>query len=198
MASNWNLQNSIRLLNDFCADTEIFSFKALAALRLKELRLQIDAKSQELTIILSSIEDYQIFQQFLIPNQRLYQLLGLHFKQVHLFFGIPEDPLENSIHLETISLVSSTDSTDLRDPHSLGARLRRAINVALQGHVSALRLHDEEEMEHLKQMWDRGRIKQLLEKNDIIYCYDFNLHLVKLWNSHRLIDDREESIIFID
>lgn len=197
MTTNWDLQSSIHLLNDFCADTRTFSFTKLSALKLKGLSLQVNARGRELTIVVSTEQDYQTIQWHLTPSKRLYQLLGIHFKRVHVMFGILEEPVENSIYLETISLSYSAPFTDLRDANSLGSRLRRTLNVALQGHIGVLRLHDENDIKHLKQLWDRGRITQLIEKYGIIPFDDSSGQIVKLWKPRR-IEDGEEVVIIID
>ena len=181
MITNLNLQTSIHLLNDFCADEKTFSFRRLTFLRLRGLALQVNAELHELTLIVNSMEDYQyILQEHLTTEKRLYQLLGLHFNEVQIKFGLPGDSIDESIHLETISLRYSESSTGLRDVNSLGTRLRRALNVALQGHTGVLWLHDDD-MEHLKTLWKRGRVTQLIEKHGIMHSYDPNGKTVKLW-----------------
>ena len=186
MLTNWNLQNSIYLLNDFCADTKTFTLRKLAFLKLKGLRLQVNTERRELTIAMGTDQDYQIIRQQLTPSQRLYQLLGIHFKKVHLAYGLPNEPIEKSILIETLLLTSSTEPTDLRDSNSLGARLRRPLNVALQGHIGALRLHDNDEVEHLRKLWERGRVIQIIEKYEMMHCYDSSIKLVKLWRARHL------------
>ncbi len=184
MDTNWHLQSSIYMLNQFCADTETFSKRALARLRLKGVALQVN--QQELTLVINADQDYQILRRYLTPKQRLYQLLGLHFKKVHIIYGLLNEPIPKSVHLETISLNSSTHSSDLRDPNSLGARLRRAINIALQGHIGVLWLHNEHDIEHLDALWKRGRVVELFQKHEIMYCYDANENSVKLGKLHCL------------
>ena len=93
MVTNWNLQNSIYLLNDFCADTKTFSLRRLA-LKLKGLTLQVNTELRELTMAVGTDQDYQILRQQLAPSQRLYQLLGIHVKKVHLAYGLPNEPIE--------------------------------------------------------------------------------------------------------
>jgi hypothetical protein len=189
MDTNWDLQTSIHLLNEFCADTELFSFRALVHLKLKGLRLQVNTERQELTMIISTDQDYQTLRWYLTPEKRLYQLLGLHFKNVHLVYGLLKESIEKHIHLETISFTSLANLTDLRDPNSLGARLRRALNIALQGHIGVLWLDRDEDVEHLDKLWKRGRVTQLLEKNEIMHCYDFSERLVKLWKHSDVAED---------
>ena len=184
MITNLNLQTSIHLLNDFCSDEKAFSFNRLAHLRLRGLILQINAESQELTLIINDMEDYQsILQEHLISGKRFYQLLGLHFKEVLLKFNVPGDSIENSIYLETVALRRSVSSnnTGLRDDNSLGTRLRRALNMALQGHTGVLWLHDDNDVEQLHTLWKRGRVTQLIEKHNIMHSYDPNGKTVKLW-----------------
>ncbi len=178
-----NLQSCIHLLNDFCADTETFSFRKLALLRLRGLPLRVNAELRELTMVASTEEDYQTVQWHLNPSKRLYQLLGMHFKKVHIVFGIPNDPIENDMHLETLSLTESTCSTDLRSANSVGARLRRGLNVVLQGHIAALWLSDDDDIVHFKKLWKRGRITQLIEQHGIMHSYEAGGKLVKLWKS---------------
>ncbi len=183
MITNLNLQTSIHLLNDFCSDEKTFSFRRLAHLRLKGLNLQINAELCELTLIVNNMEDYQdVLLEHLTSGKRLYQLLGLHFKEVQIKFGLPDDPVEESIHLETISLGRSVySSTGLRDVNLLGTRLRRALNMALQGHTGVLWLHDDNDIKSLKTLWKRGRVTQLIEKHGIMHSYDTNGKVVKLW-----------------
>jgi len=197
MITNFYLQTSIHLLNDFCAEAETFSFKRLATLRLRELALQVNAELRELTMVINCIEAHQfILQEHLVPDKRLYQLLGLHFKKVHIKLRLPDDPIEESIHLETI-LLGYEASTNLRDVNLLGARLRRALNVALQGHTGVLWLHDDDDIEHLKVLWKRGRVTQLIEKNEIMHSYDANGKLVKLWKRGSS-EENEEDVVTID
>jgi hypothetical protein len=171
------------MLNDFCADTKTFSFRKLAFLRLRGLPLCVNAELQELTMVVSTEEDYQTVQWHLNPSKRLYQLLGLHFKKVHIVFGIPNDPIENAIHLETILLTDSPGSTDLRNANSVGARLRRGLNVVLQGHIAALWLYDDDDIVRFKKLWKRGRMIQLIEQHGIMHSYEAGGKLVKLWKS---------------
>jgi len=191
-----NLQSSIYLLNDFCADTEIFSFRKLAHLRLKGVPLHVDAARQELTMVVSTEEDYHLLGRYLAANNRLYQLLELHFKKVHIVFGIPNDSLENSIHLKTISLEKKVDSTDLRDVETIGARLRRAFNVVLQGHIVQLWLYDDNDIAHFKKLWKRRRITELIQQHKIMHSYDVSGRLVKLWKSS-VSEDHESVCITI-
>ncbi len=186
MDTNWHLQSSVYMLNQFCADTETFSVRALARLRLKGLALQVNAEEEELTLVINADQDYQILRRYLTPKQRLYQLLGLHFKKVQIVYGLLNESIQNSIHLETILLNSSAHSSDLRDPNSLGARLRRAINIALQGHIGVLWLHNENDIEHLETLWKRGRVAELFQKHEIMYCYDASEKSVKLGKLHCL------------
>lgn len=195
--ANWDLQNSLHLLNEFCADTNTFSFAKLAALKLKGLTLRVNAERQEITIVISTEQDYQTIQWHLTPSKRLYQLLGIHFKKVHIVFGMLDEPVENGIYLETISLVYCAHSTDLRDANSLGTRLRRTLNVALQGHIGVLRLHDDNDVKFLRKLWERGRITQLIEKYGIVPFDDDSGQLVKLWTPRRL-ENGEEIVIIID
>lgn len=181
MDTNWQLQSSIHLLNNFCADTETFSYRALAHLKLEGLILRVNTEARELTMVVSTDPDYQTLRSHLKPDQRLYQLLGLHFRIVQILYGLRNEPIEKAIQLETISLLSCTNSTDVRDPNSLGSKLRRALNVALQGHISMLWLQDENDIQQLKNLWMRARVTQLLEEHGIMHCYNFTDQVVKLW-----------------
>ena len=197
MNTNWHLQSSIYMLNQFCADTESFSARALAHLRFKGFALQVNAEQQELTLVIYADQDYQTLRRYLTPKQRLYQLLGLHFKKVHIVYGLLNESIPNSVHLETIWLNSSTHLSDLRDPNSLGARLRRAINIALQGHIGVLWLHHENDIEHLEVFWKRGRVVELFKKHEIMYCYDANEKSVKIGKFHCL-EQGDKIVITID
>ena len=111
----WNLQNSIHLLNGFCADTQAFSYVTLSMLKLKELTLEINAPLKELIAVISTGKNYQTLQQHLTPDRRLYQLLGLHFRRIHLAFGVQGEPTKNSIYLETVFLGQENSHPVLRD-----------------------------------------------------------------------------------
>lgn len=191
---SWNLQVNIRLLNDFCADIDTFSYQKLAVLKLDSFTLQVDRLAQELTIIVSSVPDYHTLRAQLIPNQRLYQLLGLHFRQAHLVLRLPDN---HSIRLDSILLENSPNTTDLRDIHSLGARLRRALNVAFQGHISILKLYGDKDEERLRKLWERGRITQLIEKYGIIPFDDSSGQIIKLWRPRHLAE-HEKIVIIVD
>jgi hypothetical protein len=197
MTNHWNLQSSINMLNDFCADIQNFSYIKLAALKLRGLTLKVNAEGHELSILISTEDDYQAIQWHLTPNKRMTQLLGLHFKKVHIVFGAPDEPLENGIYLDTVSLERRPHQLELRDVNSVGARFRRVLNVALQGHIGVLRLHDDSEVGQLRALWERGRITQLLEKYDIVPFDDNSGELVKLWKPRRL-EEGEQPIIIID
>jgi len=66
--------------------------------------------------------------------------------------------------LETVGLNHARQATDLRDANSLGARLRRTLNVALQGHIGVLRLYDDNDANTLRALWECGYITQLMGK----------------------------------
>jgi len=191
----WNLQNSIHLLNDFCADKDTFSYSALAAFRLRGLLLKVKVETKELTIVINTEQNYHIIQSNLHPNRRMYELLSIHFKKIHIAFGLQMESVEKSIYLETVVLEKLTDQTELRDVCSLGARLRRTMNVALQGHIGVLKLYGEEEIDELRILWERGRINQLLEKYDIIPFDDANGQFIKLWKPRRL--EKGENVVMI-
>ncbi|RKZ72360.1 MAG: hypothetical protein DRQ57_17530 [Gammaproteobacteria bacterium] len=132
-------------------------------------------------MIVNADQDYQTLRAHLMPKQRLYQLLSMHFKKVRIVYGSLNEPIEKAVHLESILLTSLADSTNLRNPKSLGARLRRALNIVLQGHTARLWLHNQNDVEYFKKFWRRVRVKQLLEEHEIMYHYDFSNQLVKLW-----------------
>jgi hypothetical protein len=171
---------SIHLLNEFCSDSDTFSFKGLTFLKLKGLNLQVDTEQQELTMIVSTLQDYQILQTYLISEERLYQLLGMHFKKVHIILNLSDEPVRSI----TILLISFCKFSDLRQIESVGARLRRALNIALQEHTAVLWLYNNNELEHFKKLWKRARVTQLLEKHKIIHNYDTERQLIKLWKLH--------------
>jgi hypothetical protein len=197
MVTNWNLQSSMNMLNDFCADIQNFSYTKLAALKIKGLTLNVNASVRELSMQVSTEEDYQTVQWHLTPNKRMYELLGLHFNKVHIYFGAPDDPIEHGIYLDTVSLGRARNQLELRDANSLGARFRRVVNVALQGHIGVLRLRDDSEIEQLKALWERGRVAQLIEKYGIIPFDDDCGELVKLWKPRRF-NEGELPVIIID
>ncbi|MFK5971006.1 MAG: hypothetical protein QM487_12940 [Candidatus Marithrix sp.] len=183
MDSRWLLLNSIHLLNDFCAEMKSFSFKRLAILKLKELNLQVNAESQELVMGITSDENYHILHEHLLSGKRLHQLLSIHFEIVHIVYEISSQSVENSVPvlLETIELSSSTNTCDLRNANLLGSRLRRALNVALQGHTCILWLHTDHDVEHLQMLWKRSRVIKLLTEHKIHYNNNFAERMIKLW-----------------
>jgi len=197
ITNEWDLQSSIYLINDFCAETETFSYRRLAHFKFRGIKLGVNEPDGELTIVIGNEDDYQILQANLMPGRRFYQLLGLHFKRVLIRFGHLEDAINNTIYLETIALVRSAKENELRDINRLGARLRRTLNVALQGHIGVLKLHNDEEHKQLKKLWERGRIAQLLEQYGIEPFDDSNGELVKFWRPRRLEPD-ENIVIIID
>ena len=197
ITNEWDLQSSIYLINDFCADTQAFSYSKLAHFKFRGIKLGVNEPDGELTIVISNEDDYRILQTNLMPGKRFYQLLGLHFKKVLIRFGNLEEPIDGSIYLETIALVRSAKANELRDVNALGARLRRTLNVALQGHIGVLRLHNEDDYKQLKKLWERGRITQLLEQYGIEPFDDSNEQLVKFWRPRRL-EPGENIVIIID
>ncbi len=186
-----DLQSSIHLINDFCADTETFSFNKLTFLKLKGLTLRINAELQELTMVINTAQDSQALLCHLTPHKRLYQLLGQHFKQVHIELDKEDEP---NILLESIPL--ACDPTGLRDINSLGARLRRTLNVALQGHICVLKLHDDQEIAYLKTLLERKRVKQLFRKYGIIHCYDVDCKFVHICKAS-LLEECKQTVIVI-
>jgi len=202
MGKLWTIQSSLHLLNDVCADSKTFSYDKLMALNLHKLALQANSHTRELTMLISTDEDYKILLWHLNPQRRTYQLLGLHFKKVHIVFGDLDESVSMGIHLKTLSLEPQEHHVQLRDPDALGSRLRRALNAALQGHVGVLKLRSAEEVEDLKEMWARGRITQLMEKHGIVPFDDASGSLVKLWkpreSGERPEDDETEIVIIVD
>lgn len=194
MGKNWELQVTINLINDFCADPKTFSYKKLSFLRLKKLTLEVDAEQKILSFIISTQEDYQHLMMYLMPEARLHQLLSLYFKKVGVYFGVQDEPLQNAIYLDTIHLAQPAKVSELREMN-IGARLRRTINVAFQGHVGVLQLRDEKDVQLLRKLWSRGRVEQLLEKYDIVPFDDDKGRFVKLWKPHSL--EEGENIIIV-
>lgn len=192
-----DLQTSIYLLNNLCADVQFFSYNQLAALKLTGLTLQVDALAKILTIVISSDQDYCILLQHLSLGRRLYELLSIHFVAVHLAFGAQGEPMSEAVSLRTISLRQNKEHTDTRDVNALGSRLRRALNVAMQGHIGVLRLHNRKEVKHLKALWERRRVTHLIKNYHIIPFDDSSGKLVKLWQPRRL-SLGEEIIIIVD
>ncbi|MCK5719602.1 MAG: hypothetical protein KAH84_06590 [Thiomargarita sp.] len=197
MDNQRTLTNSIRLLNEFCADREMFSTKALTFLKLQKLKLYVDDEQQILTIAISTDKDYQVLRTHLVTKKRLYQLLTIHFKLVRIVFGLLDELLENMVHLETIKLSATNinEITDLRDPESLGARLRRALNIVLQGHTVILWLYQNNDVKHFNKLWKRERILKLLKDYNILYNYDVNNQLVKLWRGNQEAASQSKNII---
>lgn len=188
------LQNSIRVLNDFCADTEAFSYHSLAHLVVDNLGLHIDATKQEVSLIVSTVDDYQTVLHQLSAHKRLHQLLSLHFQKAHLFFGAEGESVEKGIFLDTILLGKGGEFLEIRNPEALGARLRRALNIALQGHIGVLRLSDERDISSLRTIWQRGRVTQLLSGYGIV-AFDDDKGLVKLWKPRRLAEGEQPIVI---
>ncbi|OQW91261.1 MAG: hypothetical protein BWK79_17330, partial [Beggiatoa sp. IS2] len=161
---NSDLQTSIYLLNNLCADIQFFSYSQLAALKLRSLTFRVDALSKVLTMIVSSDGDYYTLSQYLFPGRRLYELLGIHFTTVQVAFGTQGESADNAVLLKTISLKQNHKPADIRDTNALGARLRRALSIAMQGHIGVLRLRDEREVKQLRTLWERSRVTQLVER----------------------------------
>jgi len=179
-----HLQNSVRLLNDFCADTETFSFSGLSAFKFRNLCLKVDAILKELTLIVCNEQDYQAIQWLLGPGKRLRQLLGLHFNQVHIAFSMCESTLEYGILLETVPLKLSVSPSKLREATVLGTKLRRAMNIALQGHVSLLKLNGEEDVNTLDALLKRKRVVQIFEQYQLSKSYSEDGMSVKMWRAN--------------
>jgi len=192
-----NLQSTINILNDFCSDIQHFSYAKLAALRLPGITLQVNAKHHELSLVVSSEEHYQTLLWYLTPDKRIYQLLAMHFNKIHIGFGVQNEPVSNSIYLQTISLYSEVTTHDLRDVDKLGAKLRRTLNVALQGHIGVLQLSHAHDFEHLEALWQRGRIEKLIQKYSIVPFDDGNERIIKFWRP-RALKSHEQVVIVVE
>lgn len=192
-----SLQSTVNILNDFCSDIQHFSYAKLAALRLPGITLQVNAKHHELTLVISSEEHYQTLLWYFTPNKRIYQLLAMHFDKIHISFGVQHEPVSNSICLQTILLSSAVTTRDLRDVDQLGAKLRRTLNVALQGHIGVLHLNHTSDFEHLEALWQRGRIEQLIQKYSIVPFDDDNGNIIKFWRPHAL-KSHEQVVIVVE
>jgi hypothetical protein len=192
-----SLQSTLNILNDFCSDIQHFSYAKLAALRLPGITLQVNAKHHELTFVISSEEHYQTLLWYLTPDKRIYQLLAMHFNKIHIGFGVQYEPVSNSIYLQTIPLHSAVTTHDLRDVDKLGAKLRRTLNVALQGHIGVLQLTHGSDFEHLEALWQRGRIEQLIQKYNIVPFDDGNERIVKFWRP-RALKSHEQVVIVVE
>jgi len=192
-----NLQSTINILNDICSDIQHFSYAKLAALRLPGITLQVNAKHHELSLVVSSEEHYQTLLWYLTPDKRIYQLLAMHFNKIHIGFGVQNEPVSNSIYLQTISLYSEVTTHDLRDVDKLGAKLRRTLNVALQGHIGVLQLSHAHDFEHLEALWQRGRIEQLIQKYSIVPFDDGNERIIKFWRP-RALKSHEQVVIVVE
>lgn len=192
-----SLQSTINILNDFCSDIQHFSYAKLAELRLPGITLQVNAKHHELTLVISSEEHYQTLLWYLTPNKRIYQLLAMHFNKIHIGFGVQHEPVSNSIYLQTIQLSAAVTEQDLRDVDQLGAKLRRTLNVALQGHIGVLYLNRSSDFEHLQALWQRGRVEQLIQKYNIVPFDDDNDCIVKFWRPHAL-KSHEQIVIVVE
>jgi hypothetical protein len=197
MGENSDLQTSIYLLNNLCADVQFFSYSQLAALKLRSLTLQVNESSKALTMVVSSDGDYYRLSQHLFPGRRLYELLSMHFITVQIAFGVQGESVDEAVSLRTIPLKQNQQPTDVRDANALGSRLRRALSVAMQGHIGVLRLRDEREVKQLRTLWERSRVTQLIERYGIVPFDDSSGELVKLWQPRRL-SPGEEVIIIVD
>ncbi len=189
-----HLENSIRVLNDFCADSN-FTVHHLTFLRLNGLILQVNAKQRQLKMLISTVAESKIILFHLTPTQRLYQLLTQHFETVDVMFGKLDD-IENAILLDTIILLAESNYPDLRDINSIGARLRRALNVALQGHIGVLKLHNDDETAELFTLLKRDRVKHLFEKYAIIHCHHDSGKLVYVCQAS-ILEECKKTIIVI-
>jgi hypothetical protein len=184
------LQNDLHLINELCADIQTFSYHYLTHLALDHVSLEVDVNKKEIAFVINNIENYQGLLLHLIPNKRFYQLLSLHFRCVHLVFGTVSEPIEKGVFLDTILLGRSPESLQLRDHKALGARLRRALNIALQGHIGVLQLNSDRDFSSLRMIWQRGRVTQLLEGHGIV-AFDDEQGLIKLWKPRRLADGEQ-------
>jgi hypothetical protein len=201
-----DFSNSLYLLNDFCADVQGFSYKKLAALRLKGLLLHLNISQRELLIIIGCESDYKTLIAQLEPQKRLYQLLSLHFKKIKIGFGLEGHSAHHSVLLEQRLLISAfSEVNDLRDMSHVGARFRRALNIAMQGHICVLRLQQLSDIDQLKELWKRDRIQMLMQKYCILTTIEPKKQLVKVWKSiNQEMDNEiehneiEGMMIFID
>jgi len=191
------LQDDIRMLNDLCADTNTFSYSRLAAFRFPNFTLDVNPIQHELTIVISTEEAHGILLDQLHSTQRLAQLLSIHFKKVHIAFGVQGEPASNAIILDTVLLKFQQGVTEIRDTVHLGARLRRALNIALRGHVGVLKFKNDKEAKQLRLLLKRDRIKQLMARYDLMPFDDDSGKIVKFWKPRHL-EEGEKIIIIVD
>lgn len=192
-----DLHNSIRMLNDFCADKEHFTIQQLPFLTLKDLVLRVNAEQQTLKMLVSTMPDSQILLLQLIPQERLYQLLAQHIHTIDILLGELDEPIENAILLDTIILLeSSQDSSQMRDINAIGSRLRRGLNVAFQGHISILKLRNATEKTQFTKLVTQERVQQLCKKYGIIYCHNTDNSLIYLCQSS-LLENCNKTLIVI-
>jgi len=190
-----HLKNSVRLLNDFCADTETFTFSGLSAFKFRNLCLKVNAILKELTLVVCNEQDYQAIQWLLSPGKRLHQLLSLHFNQVHIAYSLCESTLEKGILLETIPLKLLVTPSKLREATVLGTKLRRAMNIALQGHVSLLKLNSEEDVQALETLLKRRRVVRIFEQYQLSKSYSEDGMTVKMWRANYRHGSKDITII---
>ncbi|MCV6639390.1 hypothetical protein [Candidatus Albibeggiatoa sp. nov. NOAA] len=195
--ANPRLQTSIHILNEFCSDPRRFSYAKLSLLKLPAITLHVNMLKKALTLVVSSEEDYTLLLWHLTPGKRLHQLMSMFFKRIFIGFGVQGEPIEQCIILEQIVLGGYVQPADLRSFDSLGDRLRRTMNVALQGHIGVLRLQGTEDMRHLKRLWMRGRIEKLLNAHHIVPFDDDSGNLIKLWKPHS-VEEGQGIVIVVD
>ncbi|WP_353572944.1 hypothetical protein [Candidatus Albibeggiatoa sp. nov. BB20] len=192
-----SIHTSIHILNEFCSDPHRFSYAKLSLLKLPAMTLHVNMLKKELTLVVSSDEDYSVLLWHLTHGKRLHQLMSMFFKRIFIGFGVQGDPLNHCIILDHIMLDGLLQSSDLRSLDSLGERLRRTMNIALQGHVGVLRLQGNEDIRHLKQLWMRGRIEKLLDAHHIVPFDDDSGRLIKLWKPHS-VEEGQGIVIVVD
>ena len=129
-------------------------------------------------------------------GQRLHQLLSIHFKKVSLAFGLLGETAQKSIVLDEIALDDVLSHDSLRDMADFGSRFRRALNIALQGHIGVLKLHGDSDAENLRLLWERGRVSELIEKYNIATANDPQHHTLKLWKPRQ--ETQKEIVIVVD
>ncbi|MEK7991311.1 MAG: hypothetical protein VSS52_009920 [Thiotrichaceae bacterium] len=191
------LQTSIHILNEFCSDPHRFSYAKLSLLKLPAMTLHVNMLKKALTLIISSEEDYSLLLWHLTPGKRLHQLMSRFFKRILIGFGGQGESIEHCIILDHIMLDGLVQPSDLRSLDSLGERLRRTINIALQGHVGVLLLQGNEDTQHLKRLWMRGRIEKLLDAHHIVPFDDDSGRLIKLWKPHS-VEEGQGIVIVVD
>ncbi len=181
--ASWNIKTSIYLLNNLCADINGFSYDYLNAVQFEGISLWADETKKVLTLTVLDYDIIEEFYQHLNYHKRLYKLLGLHFET--LLLKLDHDG--QCYLIESVELNCKKDemgqflSKELRGQSELGLRLRRAINIALQGHIALLRVKNEEEASGLRELWQGGRMEKLSERYGIVPFDDNDANVIKFW-----------------